>query len=451
MSLPPNFKPFLFLFFSAATLLCLQTTHATTVTQLPGFHGPLPFRLETGYVSVDGRMGVELFYYFIESESEAGKDPVLLWLTGGPGCTSFFGLYQEIGPMKFNRIRYNGTLPNLIYHPYTWTKMFSIIFLDWPTGTGFSFSERHDNQMLNDYQSVEHIYTFLKKWFVDHSNFVLNPMYIGGDSYGGKMAALVSYRIAQGIEASDQPLLNFKGYLIGNPRTGIDEVDINPRVAHAYELAVISPELKEMIETNCVGENYRFPRTAGCTAKLQVLQKFLDEILIDNVLSRKCDDHIVESAMSDSDLNCPGYTSVLAMRWLEHHAVRAALGVKLGTVKNWIACDLKLKKVYMENIDSILPYLHSLLTRGYRALVYSGDHDLHIPSKGTIAWIESLNFKVTEAWRSWKINGQVGGYTVLYSNNLTFATVKGGGHEAAQDKQKECWTMLKRWISYEPL
>ncbi|PNT74196.1 serine carboxypeptidase-like 18 [Brachypodium distachyon] len=67
------------------------------VTHLPGFDGPLPFYLETGYVSVEEETGTELFYYFVESERSPATDPVILWLTGGPRCSVFSALAFEIG------------------------------------------------------------------------------------------------------------------------------------------------------------------------------------------------------------------------------------------------------------------------------------------------------------------------------------------------------------------
>ena len=39
--------------------------------------------------------GTELFYYFVESERSPDTDPVVLWLTGGPGCSSL--IFYEVG------------------------------------------------------------------------------------------------------------------------------------------------------------------------------------------------------------------------------------------------------------------------------------------------------------------------------------------------------------------
>jgi len=40
---------------------------------------------------------VQVFYYFTESENNPKDDPLMLWLTGGPGCSALSGLMLEIG------------------------------------------------------------------------------------------------------------------------------------------------------------------------------------------------------------------------------------------------------------------------------------------------------------------------------------------------------------------
>ncbi|PNX76384.1 serine carboxypeptidase [Trifolium pratense] len=68
----------------------------------------------------------------------------------------------------------------------------------------------------------------------------------------------------------------------------------------------------------------------------------------------------------------------------------------------------------------------------------SGDHDLVVPFMSTQAWIRALNYSIVDDWRPWFVNGQVGGYTRTYSNGMTFSTVKGSGHTAAQYTPDQC-------------
>lgn len=55
------------------------------ITHLPGFHGNLASEQTSGYITVDASRGRRLFFWLVESEGDPANDPVILWLTGGPG------------------------------------------------------------------------------------------------------------------------------------------------------------------------------------------------------------------------------------------------------------------------------------------------------------------------------------------------------------------------------
>ncbi|XP_076916001.1 serine carboxypeptidase-like 20 [Bidens hawaiensis] len=94
----------------------------------------------------------------------------------------------------------------------------------------------------------------------------------------------------------------------------------------------------------------------------------------------------------------------------------------------------------------MIPYHKNLTARGYRALIYSGDHDLCVPFTGTLAWTRSLGYKVIDEWRNWLVDDQVSGFIQGYDKNLTFLTVKGSGHTVPEYKPKEALAFYSRWL-----
>ncbi|XP_024318832.1 serine carboxypeptidase-like 18 isoform X4 [Brachypodium distachyon] len=210
---------FLLCFFSTLPRYCrrlfsVEAAAPTLVSSLPGFDGALPFRLETGYVAVDEENGSELFYYFIESEGNPRRDPVILWLTGGDRCTVLSGLFFEIGPLKFVVEPFNGGIPRLRYHPYSWTKAASVLFVDSPVGAGFSFSKKPEGYDVGDVSASLQLRKFITKWFSEHQDFLVNPFYVGGDSYGGKIAPFLMQKISEDIEAELRPTINLKDAML---------------------------------------------------------------------------------------------------------------------------------------------------------------------------------------------------------------------------------------------
>ncbi|GFP79688.1 serine carboxypeptidase-like [Phtheirospermum japonicum] len=103
--------------------------------------------------------------YFKLSHTKAArqnkaKAPVVVWLTGGPGCSGSIALFYENGPFKLtNKL-------SLVWNQYGWDQESNIIFLDQPTGTGFSYSTDDDDIRNTSEEAAVDFYDFIQA-FID--------------------------------------------------------------------------------------------------------------------------------------------------------------------------------------------------------------------------------------------------------------------------------------------
>ncbi|XP_026444505.1 serine carboxypeptidase-like 7 [Papaver somniferum] len=464
------------------------------VNHLPGFSGPLPFYLETGYVSVDGsyeedspsnidygNKNTEMFYYYAKSERNPEEDPLVFGFTGGPRFSSLSALFFEIG-------RHLKAPSSLIFYNYLhFQYVANIIFPDGPIYTGFSYSKSSPSLRVGDEESSKSIHQFVMKWLIGHPEFKSNPLYIGGDSYSGKIVPVVVQYLINDIETQKYPFLHLKGYLLGNPVTN-RQLDHTARVPYAYGMGLLSYELFESMKENCKGKYVNFDldnvnclkdrlKFQECTSNINQAHisedKYCDNLNqkpeqpIDNRRSLSVNAGVVASLEPILPIpGCRAYSlfysnfQIMYMKyhnqnlvsgyWANNDRVLEALHVKKETVKKWIRCNYDIPYAY--DISSSVEYHRNISTKlGYRALIYSGDHDYIVPHISTKAWIRSLNLSIVDDWRPWLLDDQFAGYTRTYSSGLTYATVKGAGHTAPEFRPKECYAMFERWMSHAPL
>ncbi|KAI4295785.1 hypothetical protein L6164_035795 [Bauhinia variegata] len=284
------------IFLSLILLLLLSLSAAQSIVKtLPGFSGELPFVLETGYIGVGEHDKVHLFYYFIDSEVQPADDPLVLWLTGGPGCSALSGPIYEIGPLSFDyKNSREGKKPVLVLNDYSWT-MYRIQHLQKDT-------------TLSDAKSVAHAYEFLTKWLLAHPDFHTNPEYIAGDSHSGIIIP---------------PLVEkfWMGYVLGNPFTDFI-YDVNSRVKFAHRLALISDEMYEGAKVNCRGDAYS------------------PEPKIFKWDSSPLGVHSSKALLSDANPIggpwCRNHDYLFIYIWANDKAVQEALHVINGTITEWI-------------------------------------------------------------------------------------------------------------------
>lgn len=460
-------------------LTLLLSAHAIfsgqIVKYLPGYDGELPFKLETGYISVGES---EMFYYFIESQGNPKEDPFMFWLTGGPGCSSFSGIIYENGPLEFDIHNYGGGVPKLLYYKYTWTKTASILYLDAPVTTGFSYATASNDSSSSDSKSSQQSYEFLRKWLEEHPQYLPLQLFIGGDSYSGIIVPLITKKVVEGNEAGLTPFMNLKGYLVGSPRTD-SIIDENSKIIFAHRMGLISNELYEAAKISCKEDYVHVnPSNTECVTALDAISWCVKEIWSNDILEPKCrfasgqnqdyseGSHDQRRSLQNNPTNfllspprvteslCRNFNYVLAHIWANDAGVQEALHVRKGTVTDWQRCNLAID--YTKDILSVVDVHRYLSTKDLIALVECGDRDMVVPFVGTVNWLKDLKLNVSSEWRPWFVDGQISGYTRTYNSSsgnyyLTYATIKGAGHTAPEYKRRDCYFMFGRWIHYTPL
>ncbi|CAN1187039.1 Serine carboxypeptidase 1 [Linum perenne] len=474
------------------------------VTSLPGFNGTFPSRHYSGYVSL--KKEKNMFYYMIESERNPKDDPVVLWLNGGPGCSSFDGFVYEHGPFNFEQGKVKGSLPKLHLNPFSWSKVSNMIYLDSPCGVGLSYSPNASNYETDDHQTALDSHEFLLKWFQVYPEFQQNPFYISGESYAGIYVPTLSAQVVQGIKGAANPTINFKGYLVGNGVSNDEKTDgLGAFVHFVHGMALISDQMFQGAEAAC---NADFSGdTQNCSNTIHKISRAVSKLNIYDILE-PCY-HDPEGQMekqpklptsfqqlgnterplkvrkrmfgrawplwrehftnfrgnSSTSNNMPLWPQLarkaggvmcvndeVATAWLNDETVRKALHAQpISTAGSWELCSDRIS--YGFGSGSMVPIHKNLTTQGYRALIYSGDHDMCVPYTGTEAWTSSLGYNVIDEWRPW-ISGddnQVAGYLEGYEHNLTFLTIKGAGHTVPEYKPRESLDFFTRFLDAKPI
>nr|ABA93440.1 transposon protein, putative, unclassified [Oryza sativa Japonica Group] len=281
-------------------------------------------------------------------------------------------------------------------------------------------------------------------WLHDHPQFLLSPLYIGGDSYSGIIVPTLALAIDESNDSGDKPILNLMGYVAGNPVTD-SQFDEDGKIPCLHGMGLISNELYEHAKETCRGK-YSAPGNARCEQSIQAIRNCTKDINMLHVLEPLCEEvwspriHntsatdgmsrlMLESARAADDdiieFNFPWIaldlrksnlayllqkaSYVVLKIWANDKTVRESLGVHKGTVGKWTRCNYDID--YIKDVYSTVEYHLTLMREGYRSLIYSGDHDCGIPFTSTQAWIRFLNLSVVDDWRPWYVAGQVAGTT----------------------------------------
>lgn len=375
---------------------------------------------------------------FFESRGDKAIDPVVLWMSGGPGCSSELALFYENGPFQ---ITDNLTL---VWNKHGWDKVSNIIFVDQPIGTGFSYSSdvrdiRHDETGVS-----EDMYNFLQAFFEAHPELRENEVYITGESYAGHYVPAVTSRIHQANKAKEGSLINLKGFAIGNGLTD-PEIQYKAYADYAFEMGLIGEKVHDRLSKlyPACDMSIKLCGTTGtvtCVASYLVCNSIFNAIMaiIGRVnyydIRKECNGNL-----------CYDFSNMET--YLNQQAVKDALGV--GNRK-FVSCSPLVYEMmlvdWMRNLEVGIP---TLLEDGIKLLVYAGEYDLICNWLGNSRWVSEINWSGKQnytmaASKPFTVDGEEAGIMTNYGP-LTFLKVHDAGHMVPMDQPKASLEMIRRF------
>lgn len=463
-------------------VISLVSANDHVIHSLPGYDKPIPFRQYGGYLQSNATNGRHLYYWFIESERDPANDPVVLWMNGGPGCSSLTGLITEHGPFLINP---DGK--TLRENPYSWNKISNVLYLESPAGVGYSYSEnpREDYTIIDDDKTADDVYNFLQEFFKRYPQFQKNDFYVSGESYAGHYVPTVSHRIFVGNEKGDGPVkIQLKGFLVGNGVTDMEQDSISTPYFMWQHLMIPGDLFSDALKA-CDFDFYRNGDKPGCARYLNKMWSLIDgvnpygiyadceyppETLALSPIKIRGKKHNLHPLLSMFALNrgkigalatakqaqmkpsvsAPCINDAPFSNYFNMREVKTAINARQDIL--WEFCSDIINRNYDWTRESMLPFYEVLLKAGMRILSFTGDTDLAVNPIGTQYSIMKMNMTTTGEFRNWSVEGsrQVAGRVRNYGPQLTFVTVRGAGHMVPTDKPVEALYMYQRFLENKP-
>ena len=400
----------------------------------------------SGYLD-DNENDKHLFYWFFESRNDPKNDPVVLWLNGGPGCSSLTGLFLELGPSRIDEKQ------NLVFNPYSWNANASVIFLDQPVNVGYSYSS---SSVSDTVAAGKDVYALLTLFFKQFPEYTKQDFHIAGESYAGHYIPV----FASEIMSHKNRNINLKSVLIGNGLT-----DGYTQYEYYRPMACGKGGWPAVLdEQSCQAMDNALPRCQNliksCYDSESVWSCVPASIYCNNALLapyQRTGQNVydVRGKCKDSSNLCYPELAYIS-KWLNDASVMKALGVE---VDSYDSCNFDINRNFLFQGDWMKPF-HRLvpgLIEKMPVLIYAGDADFICNWLGNKAWTEALDYPdhkkfAAAEMKDLYIDGDkdqrnIG--AVKSSGNFTFMRIHAAGHMVPLDQPEASLEFFNRWLSGE--
>lgn len=391
----------------------------------------------SGYVDVLSE-DKHFFFWLWESRNDPKTDPVVLWLNGGPGCSSATGEFFELGPGFVTK---NLTTE---FNPNAWNSNATVIFLDQPVNVGYSYS---DNDVFETTIAAEDVYQFLEILFASLPQYRGLPFHISGESYAGKYLPAIGAAILGHEDRS----FNLSSVVIGNPIT-------DPAVQAFSSVAMACGDggyPSVLSEEKCL-ELYR--KVPYCESLLNACSDSDYNYLICQGASLYCAQ--IEAAYEETGRNyydisdeC-GDECYPEINYIDEFMRQPRIIKAVGSdVDEFVGCNYAVGEGFALAADGPKnegPDVLKILESGVDILFYDGALDWICSWPGVYELVQRLRYEkhaefTNALLRPWVVDGEVAGETKS-AGKLTWLKVYGAGHMVPHNQGRVAKVIINQWL-----
>lgn len=433
------------------------------------YSGFMPLSLSETTPNTEGNF----FFLFAKARNARQSDSkkqekLVVWLNGGPGCSSMVGAMWENGPFSI-AFRSDGSPGyDLRRNPFAWNEETHVLFVEQPIRTGFSHAAQNARKIHNEAQVSEDFYSFMKSFLTVFADMQSADVYITGESYAGMYIPYMAQYVLK--HQSKQHLLGginirLKGVAIGNG--AIDPIQDLSYSEYAYSHGLIPLAAKESIDAaaqKCydaaVGPKGKSPRTC------EIMQMVLDAAgrpnEYDTGTFKDYSEITQPGGVFDSFFNDPYIQESLHVRGLGLPGLNfvpesgdesdPSVPPVFFAPEKWQCCNDDINDAFSDDFISSVPALKYLSEAPeFRVLLYSGERDLNTNFLGTLHTLEASSW-LGRSWASaaralWQFNGDVAGEYMSIDEKFSFLIVRNSGHLLPMNLPAASLEMLHRFLS----
>ncbi|XP_015252918.1 PREDICTED: retinoid-inducible serine carboxypeptidase [Cyprinodon variegatus] len=427
-----------------AELFTLLSLFSVLVSK--GSSSPPPAKEQWDYVEV--RPGAHIFWWLYYADSYQDL-PLILWLQGGPGGSgSGFGNFEEIGPL--NR--------DLEPRKTSWVQAASVLFVDNPVGTGFSYAERPDGFATNVSTVASDMLVLLQKFFAQIPELQSNPFYIFSESYGGKMAAAISLELNKAI-AQGSVKCNFAGVALGD--SWISPLDsVMTWGPYLYATSLLDDSgLKDLTSAaedvkEAVQQQQFLKATELWSVAETVVEQNTNGVNFYNILTQQPDEKTASFAGGNFiSLQAHRHIRPLHKQSLSE-LMNGPIRKKLGIIPQNVTWGGQAEEVFSnmagDFMRPVVDIVDQLLAAGVNVTVYNGQLDLIVDTLGQELWVKKLKWEGLPSFTQMRWTplddpaspGVTGAFYKTYKN-FAFYWILKAGHMIPSDQGPMALQMLK--------